>query len=199
MAELIGGKAPTGYAPARIAEDLGELSGPGGPTFHVLGIIVVRAAFGPVHLDIRKSILYAAHPFRLARVSMPGHGSCVFANVRSFQFSDGTTPQIIVVVDNPNFRAHTISRKLRTKMQADKIRFVALRPEAGWHQALLVGIHFILYGHGLNRHLLRFVSAQKFHKVFGIGRHVRAVHAPPEQAAVVFHPSWGAPRRREQE
>src|SRR5580658_2638730 len=73
FAVLIRGEAPSRHSAARVSENPYELLCPRYPAFHVLRIVVVGTSFRPVHLQIRKGILYAAHPFRFAGIAVPRH------------------------------------------------------------------------------------------------------------------------------
>ena len=83
---------------------------------------------------------------------MPGHGFGILAQLGIIEFTDRPAPKIVVVIENPDCGPRVLLAKQRSQVFRNKFDLVFLRPKAGWHPAILVGVDFVLRRDGLNRH-----------------------------------------------
>src|SRR5581483_10743405 len=107
LANFIEREIPCRDRATRVTQDFSESFAPLRPVGRVIRPGVIGTALGPVHFDIWIGTLHAIDPFNLADVSVPGDGVRIFVNAWSFEFTNCPSPQVVVVVDDPNLRLHS--------------------------------------------------------------------------------------------
>ena len=117
---------------------------------------------------------------------------------RSFfvEFADRASPQVVVMVENPDLCGQAILLKRRAQVIPDESDLIFLRPRAGRHSCILVGVHFVLHRDRLHRHALRGIGLQELHKILRVRTEVARPHRTAQHRASSLHPSRRTPRRR---
>src|ERR1041385_3667269 len=193
---LVQCKVPCGDGLAPVSQNSGERRTPVDPVFRIVRIRIVWTTFGPVHLRVWRFVVNAIHPLRLANVSMPRNAVGVFTDIRHLQFSQSTSPEIVVMVDEPDFCFQSLTLKKWSQILADKIGLVLLWPDTCRHAPILVRIHFVLNRDGVDRHSFGFVSAQELQKIVRVRGHIFSPHRTAQHGVVCLHPSGRTPWRR---
>src|SRR5579872_5062423 len=102
LAALIQSQIPGNNAAHLIAQNAGKGAAPVGPIRRVMWICNIRSALGPIHLHIGMCGRYFADEFWLADISMPSDRFGHSANFLVVQFTNGASPEVVIVVDEPN-------------------------------------------------------------------------------------------------
>src|SRR5580698_818965 len=97
-----------------------------------------------MHLRVRINIVDLTYHFGSAIVAVPGNCIGVLTKFCVLQCAYGTTPQIVVMVQHPDLSWYPAALQERAKVFAYKFNLGFLWPDASWHSAILIGIHFIL-------------------------------------------------------
>jgi hypothetical protein len=84
-------------------------------------------------------------------------------------------------------------------MVAHEMNFIFLRPTAGGHAAILIGVHFVLRSDRLDGNAFGCVTLQKLQKVLRVNAQVVIAHGAAQHRVVEFHPARRTPRRGEEE
>src|SRR5438270_9232084 len=92
---------PSNDAPHPVSQNSSVSPAPLGPIHQIARISNVRSAFGPIHLSVGMGGKHLLHPVRLAKISMPRDGLGVFAHFLIIQFTNGSAPEVIVVINEP--------------------------------------------------------------------------------------------------
>ena len=73
-------------------------------------------------------LVHFAHHGGRADVSVKGDIVAVLAEASVVEFGDGAAPEIVIVVEDPDFRGEAILTKQRAEVVFDESDFVFLRP-----------------------------------------------------------------------
>src|SRR4029077_14232286 len=131
----------------------------------------------------------SARHFRRTYIGVPRDRIAVLAQTGIIELADGTAPEIVVVVEDPDLCGNRVLLKQRSQMILHETDFVLLRQGAGRHSTVLIGIYFVLHGDSLNRYALGSVGLQKLQKVLSVRRHESRAHGTAEHRAAPLHPS----------
>src|ERR1700722_16859530 len=82
FAVLVGGHVPGYGSPAPVVQNVAIGSAPLGPVVLVVGVVVVGAALGEIHLDVGMGGQHFAHHARYAHIAMPGNRVYVSSEAR---------------------------------------------------------------------------------------------------------------------
>src|SRR5262249_49621824 len=95
---------PSDHAARPVPQDAAYVRAPLGPVCEVARIPVRRTAFRPIHVLLRICLVNASHTAGPAHVPMPRDAIDVTVHFRIVELGDCTAPEIVVVVDDPDFR-----------------------------------------------------------------------------------------------
>src|SRR5882757_7689391 len=98
---FIQGQIPSNDAPHPVSQDSGVCLAPLGPIHQIARISNVRPTFGPIHLSLGMRGRYFLYPFGLPNVSVPRNRFGVLAHFLLIQFTNGSAPEVIVVINKP--------------------------------------------------------------------------------------------------
>ena len=171
---------------------------PIGEVAQVVGSLNIRAALGPVGVLLRKGIVDPRHRRRLTEIAVPGDAVDVLVDAGEAQLANRAAPQIVIVVNHPDFGREACLAQNGAEVALDKLGLIFLTPQTGGHIAVLVGVDFILHGDGIDPHALCLVSFKEFTKVVGVWPEAVLAHRPAQHGAVGLHPSRRRPRRGEE-
>ena len=101
---------------------------------------------------VRVGLMHLAHGSVLAAVDVPGNTFNVPIDVRILQFACRPSPEVPVVIEDPDLGGKLILLQRWPKMFAHELNLMLLGPEAGRHSSVLVGIHFVLGCHRVDYH-----------------------------------------------
>src|SRR5205807_7791682 len=108
-----------------------KVSRPLAPVREITGIGIVRTAFGPMHLGFGVSVVDLAYHVRSAVIAVPCNRIGVLAELGVGQRANCASPQVVVVIQDPDLGWHATAFQERAEMVAHKLNLIFLGPDAG--------------------------------------------------------------------
>src|SRR5262249_26484497 len=142
-------------------------------------------------------VVYLAHHLRAADVTVPCDGLTVLTHFIVLQFASSPSPQIVVVIQNPDLRRQSVLLEQGAKCP-NELHLIFLSPDTGGHSAVLVGVYFVLRGDGLDWNSSLRVGLQGLHKILSIGANIATLHRSTQHGTSGLHPTGWAPWRRKE-
>ena len=142
--------------------------------------------------------MHPADHVRRADVGVPGHRVGIFPHFFFFEHVQHPAPQIVIVIQQPDFRRRVGALQQRAQMIAHELNFVFLAPDARRHAPVLVGVQFVLRRYRLHRHALRRIRLQEFQEILRVAGQIKFPHRTAQHRIVGLHPARRRPRRRQQ-
>src|SRR5262249_17763404 len=93
---------------------------------------------------------YFLHPVRLTQISMPGDRPGVLTHFLIVEFTNGSAPEVIVVINEPYLRFQSRCFDGGTQMLAHILDLDLLRKQASRHPAILIRVNFVLGRHSID-------------------------------------------------
>src|ERR1700761_1868654 len=150
FAMFIEHQVPSDDRAGPVVEDAREGARPLRPIGCVVREGDVRSAFCPVRILEREHIVDPRHGSRGPEISVPGDAVATLREIGILKLVRHTSPQVVVVVENPDFGVERVLLEGRTKELFHKLNLVLLPPHALRHAAALVGVDLVLDRHGLD-------------------------------------------------
>jgi hypothetical protein len=95
---------------------------------------------------------------------VPGYALNKLTNLGVRELAQHAAPQIVIVVEKPDFRTDLALRETGTQVFGDKSHFAGLGPQARRHQAFLIRIHFVLYRDRVHGYAGRGMDSRNFRR-----------------------------------
>ena len=126
---------------------------------------------------------------------MPGNRFGIFAYFLIIEFANGPTPEVIVVINQPNLRLQSSLFDCGSQVLSHILNFDLLWKQARRHPAVLICINLVLRSHSIDHNTLGFICLEKFHNIVCIRAEIAAAKSAAQHRVIVFHPTRWTPGR----
>src|ERR1700752_3336956 len=95
----------------------------------VVWVVDVWSTFCPIAVLGWEGFMNPSDGIRVAGISMPGNSIDKLVHGRVAELIDGSSPEVVIVIENPNLRAERSAFQSGTEVSFDEFHLVLLPPQ----------------------------------------------------------------------